>query len=243
MTQVIFLSFNSFSYKKNPRAQLLINNIFIDEFEIPEFISSDFLERINNKFYNDYINMEGKHIVYEPSSQHSEWKDNIVGGGSGLKIKVWEIDDSAFHKERENKIEIKVSNNDNNYTNGFMTLSSLIEIKDFFILPKKVLNERTLQSYHFRRENFKRLKAVAGYYKDRSTFFDNLKEHTTFTRDHDKKSVGALGAIVGGSGTFQCSTRTKYGFQKCNLMPGYWRIRETTMKYIINKYSKEDENQ
>jgi hypothetical protein len=244
MTQVIFLSFNSFNYKKNPNARLFINNTFIDEFEISEFISSDFLKRINdNKPYNDYINKVGKQIVYEPSSRGSEWEDLPVAGGPGLKIKVWEIDSSAFHKEGENKIEIKVSNDDNNYTNGLMTLSTLIELKDFYILPKKVLDGGTLQSYYFRHENIKGSKKIASYYKERSIFFDNLKEHTTFTGDQDEKTVGASRVMVGGSGTFQCTTRTKHGFQKCNLRPGFWRIRQATMKYIINKYSKAHENQ
>ena len=222
MNQVIFLSFNCFKFKKNPKAQLLINDIFIDEFEISQFISSNFLDRIrDNKPYKDYMDSQ---------------KKSIIDGNPA--IKVWEIDNSVFHKHKENKIEIKIFNNDNNYTNGLMTLSTLIELKDFYILPKKILDHAVIERYCFKQQNIKGLDKIPSYYKQRTVFFENLNEYTSFTRDWDKHTVTAENYILGGSGSFRCTTRTKHGFQKSSIKSGYWRIRQDNMKYIMNKYNK-----
>jgi hypothetical protein len=228
MNQVIFLSFNCFTFKKSPKAQLLINDVFIDEFEIPEFISNDFLENIrDNEDYKSYIQRSEKQVIK----------------GKSPMIKLWEIDNSAFDRNNQNKIEIKIFNDDNNYTNGLMTLSTLIELKDFYILPKKLLSTNILDRYRFKQKNFKAIDKIADYYKQRTVFFENLNEYTHFTRDWDKKTVLAEKYIVGGSGTFRCLTYAKHGFQKSDTKPGYWRIRNENMKYIINKYSKAYENQ
>ena len=226
MNQVIFLSFNCFKFKKNPKAQLLINDIFIDEFEIEQFISSSFLERIkDNKPYKDYINSK---------------KISIMEGNPS--IKVWEIDNSVFHKHKKNRIEVKISNDDNNHTNGLMTISTLIELEDFYILPKKIIDTAVLDRYYFNQKNIKGVDKIPGYYKKRTVFFENLIAYTYFNRNWDNYNFTTRYYIHGGSGSFICTTRTKHGLQKNHVRSGYWKLGLENMKYIMNKYNKTNEN-
>jgi hypothetical protein len=52
------------------------------------------------------------------------------------KIYYYEIEDSGLlHEDRENTLSISVQNDNNNYTNGFMTDSSYFFIDDIFFLP------------------------------------------------------------------------------------------------------------
>jgi hypothetical protein len=52
------------------------------------------------------------------------------------KVYYYEIEDSEIlHEDRENKLSISVKNDNNNYTNGFMTKDSLLSIENIFFLP------------------------------------------------------------------------------------------------------------
>jgi len=51
------------------------------------------------------------------------------------KLFYYEVDDSILRDDRENKLTISVKNDNNNYTNGFMTKTSWLSIEDIYFLP------------------------------------------------------------------------------------------------------------
>ena len=119
-------------YKKTCKIQIFSDDILIDEFELDKKIKANVYKRI--------------HPVYDPSSLDSykkfvEHRDinelEISGGWKSCfpeKVRLYEIDESILNKD----IVIKIENNDNNYTNGFMTKMSMIQPRFIFIIPKNL---------------------------------------------------------------------------------------------------------
>jgi len=118
MKQVIFLGFYCKVYKKNPIAQIYIGDHMIDEIVVPEYYIDGFIKN-NELFY--------------PSGDISflKLKENA---SSHPKIFIYIIDDRYLDLS-DGSIEIKIKNEDSNYTNGFMSQSTLLFLDFFYILP------------------------------------------------------------------------------------------------------------
>ena len=82
------------------------------------------------------------------------------------KIKMYEIDDHLFYNKEENNIKLEICNSDSNYSNGFMTNSTLIQLRSMFLIPK-----------HLLLNNCKKLKQI---YK---SYFD----HTDIRKEAEEK--------------------------------------------------------
>lgn len=65
------------------------------------------------------------------------------------KMYYYEIEDTELlHEDRENKLSVSVKNDNNNYTNGFMTQSSLLFIEDIFFLPISLFDVGKIKKIH-----------------------------------------------------------------------------------------------
>jgi len=124
MKQVIFLGFYCKVYKKNPIAQIYIGDHMIDEIVIPEYYIDGFIKN-NELFYTggDVDVMKLK----ENASSHP-------------KIFIYIIDDQYLDIS-DGLIEIKIKNEDSNYTNGFLSRSTLLFLDFFYILPYTLLEK------------------------------------------------------------------------------------------------------
>ena len=130
-------------YKKDPQLQVYIDNQFIDEYTIQEFNSRQndwycdlahwiYDYKKNWMWYSGFLEMEKNKIprkLFDPKFH--------PGAYFPRKFKCYLIDDDILKKSRQ--ILLHVINDDSNYTNGFMTRSTLINLSKIFLIPQRYL--------------------------------------------------------------------------------------------------------
>ena len=112
-------------YKKNPTVRVFIDESLIDEYEIDsdETLSPPMIiERLCYWFFripkNNNIKTQPREIFFGQCPKH--WKTYV-------------IDDSIMKNSK--KIRLVINNDDTNYTNGFMTNYTLLDLRHIFLLP------------------------------------------------------------------------------------------------------------
>jgi hypothetical protein len=123
MKQVIFLGFYCKIYKKNPIAQIYIGDHMIDEIEIPEYYTKDFVKNNQLHYHNKKIKTTfSPGAIYENKTiKHT-------------KIFAFVINDKHLLSS-DGVLRIKIKNADSDYTNGFMSNSTLLFLDIFYIFP------------------------------------------------------------------------------------------------------------
>jgi hypothetical protein len=215
MDHVLILGFNCFVYKKNPRARIFVNDYFIDEFEVDEFISNFFLERLGeNQNIKGFIKRKNKTV----------YKDKLFP-----KLKVYTISHNLLRES--NKIKIEVENNDNNYTNGFMTLSTMLELMHFYLIPKKII-DRYLKFFSKDKVLNQKI-SDSTVIRKMPPVFENLTSTTDWIAD-GMSPINSCLYTVGQPGYFEAKFEMHNKHLKPTLTNGPYG--KTTM---INKVSRE----
>lgn len=134
-------------YRKKCRIIISTDDMMIDDYFLEQSIDS-----VN--FYTGKPKNKKNHrgedmaVWKEGISPKSFPLDEIPGGGPRRNIpsnfKLYEIDDSHL----SGNIFIKVENNDTNYTNGFMTNSSLIQPRMLFLLPSHLYDFKKIDELY-----------------------------------------------------------------------------------------------
>jgi hypothetical protein len=111
-------------YKKYPKLQLFADEKLIDEFQIDEQFH-DNLQWIDNTRFQKYC------------VQKSGGKFKTQLAVRNNQFRLYSIDDLDLEK----KITIKIYNSDSNYTNGFMTKSTLVYFGPIIFMPEYFLQD------------------------------------------------------------------------------------------------------
>jgi len=106
-------------YKKFPTLRIHADDRLIDEFELNEA----------DLFKETYV-FDRKTFPSGPEGTASWHLDRFYS----KKIRVYKIGEKYLN----NKITIDIKNQDNNYTNGFMTRSTLIRFSNIFLMPEEL---------------------------------------------------------------------------------------------------------
>ena len=139
MSYVIFLGFKCTVYKKPPTVRVSLNDIFLDEFVVVPDKSCDvnnynfFSNKLKEKTFPRRISPANKFL--HRIEQFTEKENNFINRDIIFKI----IEFDRLNLEQTNTLKIDILNSDNNYTNGFMTKSTLISLYVVQLLPKKAL--------------------------------------------------------------------------------------------------------
>lgn len=133
-------------YRRNPLVRVFIDDTFIDEFYIGENLKSKI------QWLSD-----PSHWIYQEQKKNWIWynaDDNKYSGTDPNKSKHRLLDrhEMDFPKmfksyiidqemlEKSTKLRFEIDNNDTNYTNGFMTKSTLVDMSKIFLIPCKFVN-------------------------------------------------------------------------------------------------------
>ncbi len=137
MNHILCLGFNTLKYRKDPFVRISINDRFLDEFEVDagqvggeeDHKGWDKDRLIFNKKY-----FEIKRRDYR--GRETEWtKDSYKDAiNDKIKLKFYELPYSVLRNKVNLQIDVK--NEDNNYTNGFMTKSTYLYFTVCLLLPK-----------------------------------------------------------------------------------------------------------
>ena len=104
-------------YKKFPKFKIFADGRLIDDLHLDE----------SNLHKDTYIFNKDS---YPDEDQDVWYQDRFVN----KKIHLYKIDGNYLNKN----ITIDIENNDNNYTNGFMTNSTLVYFSNIFLIPENL---------------------------------------------------------------------------------------------------------
>lgn len=233
MRYLLVIGFACDVYRREPQARLYLDDQLIDDFNISQNL--------------DYVcvalhNCKTKLHRLQPFS-HSTHDNLLIQNFPALRFYEVEID----KKIERLSIRIDINNSDSNYTNGFMTKTTLIRFKycHFFPLDKRVLSKLSEIS------KINRLSKNYAWYRTSKNFIFNLVQNGMHWKGVNgqkianflninsvsKKMLNFAEISVGGDGNFFCHLTKKYGIFIPTLLRPYrchfdWRITS----YFFDKY-------
>lgn len=126
MKYLLGMGFCGSVYKRIPTIQLFVGERLIDEYEPT---SIDGYEKYDAVFNRDWWASHGNSSI-----KNIEYKDSITHLPKNFKL--YTLDEQVL--KTSSTIKLKIKNADTNYTNGFMTKSTLMNMSFIFLLPIKI---------------------------------------------------------------------------------------------------------
>jgi hypothetical protein len=208
MRYLLVVGFSCKVYKKEPRIRLFFNEQLIDEFNVSNYPKSiNFTGDVNK-----ILNLKHPLEPYTLKTTIKYIKDFMPP----LRFYNLNVEDQL----QRSQIRIDVDNNDNNYNNGFMTKSTLLQFKILSLLPadRKIYEWFKLKSW-----NQKYTHKYAYYWKKPSNNFFMLQFGSTWLGKNQRSLIAMHD--IGGSGSLHCELIKKYGI----LLP---KLLNPKQKYI-----------
>ena len=250
MNHILCLGFNTQKYRYDPFVRISINGRFLDEFEVDAgqvegTQDSKGWDKDRLLFSKKYFEIKKR----DYRGRETEWtKDSYKDAiNSKIKLKFYELPYSVLRNKVNLQIDVK--NEDNNYTNGFMTKSTYLYFSACFLLPKIYFRDlhkfwdNLKRDYSFSRHNrkyFKDTLRIRKYYKRRLLICYNHTENVRWLDSNNKETKGEVG-WVGGNGTYNIELYKKHGLWTSYYpVPiGYPKLGEWELaKALSDKYLK-----
>ena len=225
MKYLLVVGFYCNVYRKEPQARLFVGDKLIDEFNIKHCIDKDY---ISFEFFKDYHTLQ-------PRNRETS---NSLLIKTMPNLQFYEID--VKKKQDLLELRIDINNNDNNYNNGFMTKSTLLQLRifSFFPLNKKILLRLKKINYKNRlTKNY----AWEGCIKN--AIFDLTSNDFQWNKENGQIITNTPGNLlkkyyIGGSGCFKCELVKKYGMFIAKLKKPYRYSLDYSIIYFYDKYQQ-----
>jgi hypothetical protein len=195
MNYILCLGIKSTIYKKNPILRLSINEYFIDEFTVdaesnlnenevvdnpvPEFISQDLDKNVYSKEYSSYMDNFTFLDPIERKKRIPKNYDGIIN--NDINVRYFEISENIL-KSRDNKIILDILNDDNNYTNGFLTKGTFLTLSVLYLAPKEIFTHpEKFLAQHITKElkiknSCENKESIKLFYKKRKVVFNLIRQ-------------------------------------------------------------------
>lgn len=193
MSYILSLGFKSIIYKEPAIVRIYIDDRFVDEFTVepPRVCSEDnhsLWSDIRDKFWiKNYSKLDHaqKSKKFPTLNTNDFFNEDLI-------FKTIELDSSVIDKTNKHKLRLEIINANNNYTNGFMTKSTLVGLYIAHLVPKQILKEpiNFINKFQDSKMKIKSTQSGVGeiksYYKydNRSVFFEIIGNNLT-SNDHD----------------------------------------------------------
>ena len=225
MKYLLLVEFLCEIYRREPKARIFLNDQLLDEFLIQQNAGVDpwSLDK-QMQVIPDHIN---KTIA--------ETKNFQQLGFNNFKIYQFDMPREPDHLT----LKIEIKNNDNNYTNGFMTRYTLIVLKHLLLIP---LHEKLISMLYQRKQRRQFTEHYAWWRSEKHSIC-NLLGHTKW-RDNKGEIEVPYGQKLGQSGSFTCELVKKYNMLFPRDMSPTWICNidpPLHVLYFLDKY-KPDEN-
>jgi hypothetical protein len=228
MKYLLVVGFACNVYRQEPRVRIFVGDKLIDEFYITHH--KDTLTTAIKNF------RQNKHILQPFSTtEYINLQTNFFP-----PLRFYEID--IDQPKDQLKLHIDIDNNDSNYTNGFITESTLLQLQVFYFFPlnkellsrlnKIMIKNRTSKNYNYIR-------------CEKNIIFNLVSKGL---RWHDKeqgfnqqfdKNLWKDQVNIGGSGYFTCELVKKYGIFISKLPQSYrYHFYSMLIDYFLNKYKQ-----
>jgi hypothetical protein len=228
MRYLLVVGFACDVYRQEPRARVYFNDQLIDEFFIENHIKN--------------VELDTKHPLEPiPRQKLIEHRTKCLP-----PLHLYELD---IHKESKHaNIRIDINNDDNNYTNGFMNQTTLIQCRILSLLPK----DKSVHDYFVHHMRHRMLShRYAWFRKNKMNLLVDLTNSVEVRGNHgQKKNVLSPGQTIhfyniGGSCSLHCELIKKYDMLIPKLQitnkPYLYEMHGLLNNIIYNKY-KQHEN-
>ena len=225
MRQLLMLGFYCEVYRREPLCRIYINDVLVDEFNIPQSdradIETDVLDPLNSRkrLENERTN--------PPFLKYIEFDD---AGADSLDV------------------VLRIQNDDNNYANGFMSKYTHITLSHLFLVSKKILEntDNLRNNFKFSQKNWEKYNCnIVDYwaYSNRNRMFGNLVigsniklNFPNILTKFNRYSIGRY--KIGSSGHFRLTLKKKLGFWRHSekISMGYWLLG--SIDTVTNFYDK-----
>ena len=184
MSYILCVGIKSTIFKKNPILRLYINDYFIDEYTVDADSKiqsgSNVMLPDTNIFSNNFIQFLQSFDLLNIVERKANIPKNYPGILSNdINVRYFEINENIL--QTKNKILLEVKNDDNNYTNGFLTKGTFLSLsiaylvpKDVFLNPDKFLNIQE-EKINMMKQRCKSIDTIKNFYKNRKGIFNILK--------------------------------------------------------------------
>ena len=220
MKQYLFYQFRADIYKRSPLIRLYVNDILFDEFQI---------EKNQNILHTGY---------------KKDFLDNekLLDQAYYGKFRVVEFG----HTSSQIKIRFDVKNNDNNFTNGFMTKCTSLNFRFCYLANENFLHNITSFQKKFRydREKVFDLKDIKSWYKGQyHPLVENYAQTCSIECNDSQKYITATpqkSMTTGTNVSYLISLVKRHGFwltHKNAKHVGIFRSGAIkNLKFLYNKY-------
>lgn len=234
MRYLLVVGFVCDVYRREPRARIIVDDKLIDEF---------YITHCKDSLTPFYKNMNQNNHILQPVYWYESAKRQIKHFPS-LRFYEIEID----QQQDKLKLCIDIDNNDSNCTNGFITKSTLLQLRVFYFFP---LNKKLLSRLIKIREKNKTSKNFA-WYNMKANIFD-LSYHWKWVEKNKKNDIYSHFRWldnersytiphtdnIGGSGSFLCEMNKKYGILIPKIKKSYrYDLSMIFINYILDKYKQ-----
>ena len=198
MKYLLMFSYLCEVYRKQPRARIFLNDQLLDEHSI---------EQNTATWPKENLNLQKKTLAERCTTRAKHVYD---------RCKKFELDIPPQVDDMTIKIEIK--NDDNNFTNGFMSRCTLVSLYQFYLIPlNKKFTDRTMEIF------YKRFIKYYAYWRSNKQIITDLTYHTKWIDQASQKEVSCDWTTMQGSnGSYVCNLKKKYGLLiPVNTSPAY----------------------
>jgi len=253
MRQLLILGFHCKIYRRSPLVRVFADDVFLDEFELPE---TNYIDSSHTKFNENKLSTD-QYLKYLSIQDH-KLKTQFVTSTPFLKF-------INFHDigKKYLKIKIEIQNNDSNYSNGFLSNSTQIMLNQLWIVSENLIERlNTLEKdYKYSVLNYKsnpnnriyNKTLLANIEKQRRNLFVKSMTDTTFNNSkiniYDKKNKKILISDInktlkehwfGGDRFFEINLKKKFNLwiEEPNTL-GIWRVGyPKILQYLLDKYKQ-----
>lgn len=228
MNYLLVLGFTCNVYRQEPLARIIIARQLIDEFYIPEHI--DTLTASREKITGNW-----------QTASFVDVDKNVLKNFPPLRFYEIKIDETI---DKLN-LQIQIENNDSNYSNGFITTSTLLKLQICHFFP---LDQRLLSRLEEIKQKNRLTENYAWYCSHKNRIFDLIANGLYWKGENGQKMDNTdtfkLAAYnIGGNGDFFCELEKKYGILIPTLIrPCRHTFNLTLTNYLLDKY-QQHENQ
>lgn len=141
MSYVLFLGFKAKIYKKNPLVRVWLDDLFLHEFDLTRSITGSFDKHSFPNGWHSEFWRETKRVgerVLSPETNLSLPWHKFVSIHWQMNSFAVEINKKYIDLKKQHKLKIEITNTDNNYTNGFMTKTTLVQFCYAYLVPRQI---------------------------------------------------------------------------------------------------------
>ena len=232
MKYLLVVGFACDIYRQEPRARIFVGDKLIDEFYIPHH--KDTLTTALKSIW------QNRHILQTCST--TEYLNVQIKSFPPLRFYEIDIDQPTDQL----KLHIDIDNDDSNYTNGFITQSTMLQLQIFYFFPldKELLSRLSnIMTKNRKSKNYAYIRC------EKNIIFNLVSKGLSwygkeqgFNQQFDK-NLYKNQFNIGGSGYFTYELVKKYGIFISKSLRSYrYNFYSMLIEYFLNKY-KQHENQ